>query len=77
MGTYVSVLVLIYEKATGKRMGRRYNAYTGVETPHPFLVECIRAVGRRYPPRVVQNVLADLKKNRPRGKSRLSLPKRT
>jgi len=60
MLAYVLTLLLIYERTTGKRIGRRYDAYAGKETPHPFLVACIHLVGRRYPPKIVQRVLGEL-----------------
>ncbi len=58
MRAYITALVPIYENATGKRVGRRYDAYREKETPHPFLAACVKAVGKRYPSRIIQEVLA-------------------
>lgn len=44
MRAYITALVAIHENATGKRVGRRFDAYREQETPHPFLAACVRAV---------------------------------
>jgi hypothetical protein len=61
MRAYVTVLVPIYENATGKRVGRVNNPYvdSNQEKPHPFLAACMKAVGKRYPSRIIQEVLEE------------------
>jgi hypothetical protein len=57
---YVTSLVTIYERATGKRIGRNVDAYARghSEKPHPFLLACLRAASiARYPRGVIRQVL--------------------
>ena len=65
MRAYIASLVTIYENATGKRVGRRYDTYREKETPHSFLVACVKAVGKRYPSRIIQEVLSALHHRQP------------
>jgi hypothetical protein len=62
MRAYVTALVPIYKNATGKRIGRVNNPYVDSrqEKPHRFLAACLKAVGKRYPSRIIQEVLEDL-----------------
>lgn len=62
MRAFITQLVRIYERATGKRIGRRINPYLDrrQEKPHPFLVAGLKTVGKRYAPRIVQQALAQL-----------------
>ncbi|HVR21816.1 MAG TPA: hypothetical protein VMU26_00690 [Candidatus Polarisedimenticolia bacterium] len=60
MRAYITALVTIYERATGKRIGRSNNDYTNQATRHPFLLACSKAVGKRYPGGIIQEVLEQL-----------------
>lgn len=62
--SYIEKLVVIYENATGKKLGRiNVIEYVGEwmlipkEKPHPFLVACLGAVHKPYSPRLVQEAL--------------------
>ena len=59
---FLAALVDIYEKSTGKYLGRTYQPTTkdanGKEKPHPYIVACLLAVGiRDYPTGLIQEVL--------------------
>jgi hypothetical protein len=60
--TYVTSIVGIYERATGQQIGRNVDAYADDhrEKPHPFLALCMRTAGKRYPTRIVREVLESL-----------------
>lgn len=59
---YVRTLVTVYERATGRRIGRRVDAYAHDyrEKPHPYLAVCMKAAGKRYPRRIIREVLESL-----------------
>lgn len=66
---YVRNLVLIYERATGQQIGRRYDDYHSRELRHSFLVASLRAAGvPLYPRSIIQDVLHKLHPNAKRGR---------
>jgi len=66
---YLKAVVLIYYDATGFRFGRRivvvpFGSTRGsyqADKPHPFIVECLAAIHKRYTPNVFQEALQELK----------------
>lgn len=63
MRAYVTALLLIYERATGTKLGRINIEVLDGDHPQyrakhiPFLQACVRAVGQKYPSRIVQEVI--------------------
>lgn len=57
---YIMKVAVIYEKATGKRLGRNVDADTHQESPHPFLLACTKMASIRYPRGIVREVLVGL-----------------
>jgi hypothetical protein len=60
MRAYITALVTIFERATGKQIRRRNNDYTNQAKRDPFLLACMKVVGRRYPGGIIQEVLEQL-----------------
>jgi hypothetical protein len=66
MRTYVKALLLIFEQATGKQLGRvnlevMDGDHPQYEAKHiPFIQVCVRAVSAKYPSRIIQEVLEEL-----------------
>lgn len=78
MREYLTALVLIHKSATGEWIGR-YNSIVEdgtaegdhvQEKPHPYIVACLAAVHKRYAPRLLQEVLHELKKSEARENAR-------
>lgn len=71
---YITRVAVIYERATGKRLGRNVDADTHREQPHPFILACTRAAAiPLYPRGIVREVLAELHPSaKARGKSLMS-----
>jgi hypothetical protein len=63
MRAYVKELLSIYEQATGKKLGRinlevMDGDHPKYEAKHiPFIQACVRAVGAKYPSRIIQEEL--------------------
>jgi hypothetical protein len=67
----VTALIQIYDDATGKHLGRinitgravfqRYKTLATHKSKRiPFIEACVHAIGRRYPSRIIQEVLEEL-----------------
>lgn len=74
MRAFVTALFSIYEQATGKQLGRNnrtsrtdfqgYRTLATHEAKHiPFIQVCVRAVGAKYPSRIIQEELEELHAN--------------
>jgi hypothetical protein len=65
MRAYVKALLLIYEQSTGKKLGRINLEVMDGDHPQykakhiPFIQVCVRAVGAKYPSRIIQEVLEE------------------
>lgn len=67
--SYVQSVMVIYEQATGKQIGRTYDAYAEKSKRHPFLLACLRAAGvPRYPHGIIRGALHDLHPQRKLGR---------
>ena len=70
---YVRNLVMIFEEATAKRMGRTYDPYAGKAKLHTFLVPCLRAAQvAQYPHGIIRDVLRELHPNAKLGRPKKS-----
>jgi hypothetical protein len=70
---YIEKVVTIYERWTGKRIGRVYAVDAHKEKPHPFILACFSALqlrGHDYPAGIVKEILRELHPDAKRGRSR-------
>lgn len=65
MRAFVTALLTIYEQSTGKKPGRINLEVMDGDHPQykaqhiPFIQVCVRAVGAKYPSRIIQEILGE------------------